>query len=135
MNKVLLDTHLLIWLLTGDVRLSKDIIRIVLNPDNLLFYSIVSLWEAEIKFIKHSDDIPVSSNELERFCNDAGYYKLPLKSCHISRLRDLRRKKEAPPHKDPFDRMLICQSVHERMLLITHDHLFADYLLSNILVL
>ena len=46
---------------------------------------------------------------------------------HIFCLRNLKRPESAPSHKDPFDRILICQAMTDNMLLITHDHLIPDY--------
>lgn len=45
----------------------------------------------------------------------------------IAILPDLKRSDNAPRHKDPFDKMLICQAVSEDMLFLTHDSLIADY--------
>lgn len=51
--KVLLDTHILIWLILEDKKLSSNAKEIILNPQNEIFYSSVSIWEAQIKHIKH----------------------------------------------------------------------------------
>jgi PIN domain nuclease of toxin-antitoxin system len=64
---------------------------------------------------------------LAYWCREAGYQPLEIRAEHIFRLKDLRRPADAPPHKDPFDRILICQAMKEGMLLLTHDSLIAQY--------
>ena len=50
---LLLDTHILIWALTGDDRLPKKACRLILDPDNVIHYSTASIWEIAIKHAAH----------------------------------------------------------------------------------
>ena len=54
--KILLDTHILIWLHLNDKRLSEKARQIILDLHNKVFYSSVNIWEAQIKYLKHPKD-------------------------------------------------------------------------------
>lgn len=71
--------------------------------------------------------MPVRADQVLFGCAKAGLPQTELKAAHILRLKDLRRPESAPPHKDPFDRILICQAMEENMVLLTHDALLAGY--------
>ena len=98
--KILLDTHILLWVLSNDAKLSEKARKLVENEENEIYYSIVSLWEVELKRLAHPEAMPLAG---------------------------LKREENALPHKDPFDRMLICQAATENMLFVTHDSLIPGY--------
>lgn len=125
--KVLLDTHILLWAISNDIRLSEKAKKLIENEENEIYYSIASLWEIEIKHLAHPDVMPVSSKEISEYCEQSGYEKLNIKEKHIFAMADLKRDEQAPPHKDPFDRMLIAQALSENMLFATHDKLIPGY--------
>lgn len=125
--RILLDTHILLWAISNDERLSDKARRFILHPDNEICYSVLSLWEVELKRIAHPKEMPVSAASLARYCRAAGYRQVSLLERHIELLESLGREEGAPEHKDPFDRMLICQASGENMILLTHDHRIAEY--------
>ena len=125
--KVLLDTHILLWALSGDCRLPSDAAKVIADPENTILYSTASLWEVETKHLAHPDKMAWGAAQLDYWCREAGYLPLEIRAEHIFRLKDLRRPDDAPPHKDPFDRILICQAMEEGMGLLTHDSLIAQY--------
>ncbi len=125
--RILLDTHILLWALTNDPRLCEHARELILDEKNEIYYSILSLWETELKRLARPDAITVTAKELSEYCAKAGYMKLPLQEQHIFALENLRRKPDAPVHKNSFDRLLICQACAEGMILITHDALISDY--------
>lgn len=125
--KILLDTHILLWAVSNDVRLPEKARRLIENTDNDIYYSMISLWEVEIKYLAHPDAMPVSAKELSEYCVQSGYQKMPVKESHIFAIADLERIEDAPVHKDPFDRLLICQASVENMIFVTHDSLMAGY--------
>lgn len=125
--RILLDTHILLWALTNDRRLSDKARRLIIDEENDVYYSILSLWEVELKHLAHPDDLKISSRELAGYCEQSGYRKLQLQNHHIFALGDLRRKPDAPVHKDPFDKLLICQASAEGMTFVTHDILISGY--------
>lgn len=104
----------------------------VYNKDNEIYYSSVSIWDIELKNISRPDAINVSGKEVMTFCEKSNFVNLPFKDSHAIELRNLRRDDNAPRHKDPFDRMLICQVISERMFLFTHDKLSVDYQCGNV---
>ena len=125
--KILLDTHILLWAISNDERLSEKARKLIENADNEIFYSIISLWEVELKRIAHPDVMPVSAQQVADYCQQSGFQSLMLKEKHIYTLTGLKREETAPPHKDPFDRILICQASTENMMFVTHDSLMLGY--------
>lgn len=124
---VLLDTHILLWALSNDARLPEKARKLIENENNEIYYSIVSLWEVEIKHLSHPDAMPVSAKQLTEYCMQSGFRKMSIKENHIFAMANLKREKDAPPHKDPFDRILICQAFTENMIFVTHDSLISGY--------
>ena len=125
--QILLDTHYLIWFLSGDSRITKETLEIIMNPDNHIYYSTVSLWEIEIKHKKHPDVVPYTSKEISDACLDIDLENLPIFNKHIFQLNNLRKYDNSPSHNDPFDLILLTQAKKSGMKLLTHDHLFKYY--------
>lgn len=127
--KLLADTHILIWILTGSSEISQMGKEIMLDNNNLIFYSFVNIWEVAIKHAIHKDDIPFSSKVFEQFCLEAGFVPLETKCSHAHLVEELNYAKDKAPeiHKDPFDRLLICQAKAENLYFVTHDHLIPYY--------
>ena len=125
---LLLDTHVLIWTLLQKDCLSKEAKCYLEDPENRIFYSVLSIWEVAIKNKTRKKPMDFSEEEILTACKEAGYTELPLEDDHILYLRNLQRKEGTLPHKDPFDMMLICQAAAtEDMSLLTHDHLLEGY--------
>ncbi|MCM1062995.1 MAG: type II toxin-antitoxin system VapC family toxin [Eubacterium sp.] len=126
---ILLDTHLLLWVLIDDPRLPVQAKNIILNEENTIFYSIASVWEVAIKHIKKPDQMLLNDDEFIKGCKMAGFRAVPIKEQHIALLKTLKRRqgKDVPEHHDPFDRLLICQSKAESMKFLTHDLLIPYY--------
>lgn len=131
---ILLDTHIVLWTLSDDPALSIKAKELIGDEQNNIFYSIISLWEIEIKHIIHPDKLKLSAKDVEKYCEDSGFSLLELKPSSVALLSVLKRPDNVPPHKDPFDKMLICQSKAENMKFLTHDKLIADYNLPNIIL-
>ena len=121
--KILLDTHVLLWALTGSKRLSRKAHRLISDPDNDIYVSIISPWEVGIKHNKFPERMPIGSSDLFKYCKQSGYKLLSVKPSHINLLSDL----DQCIHSDPFDRMLICQAKAEQMTLITCDERISQY--------
>ena len=124
---LLLDTHILIWALTEDERLPEKARQFILDPDNAIYYSTASIWEISIKHAIHPDEIEFSGRELSTYCQEAGFLQLEIRGRHVYALETLVRPKDAPPHKDPFDRILLSQAKAENMSFLTHDALISGY--------
>ena len=127
--KVLIDTHIALWCIYDSEMLSKASTRILADPTNEVFVSVASAWEIEIK---HSiGKLEVSSDSFVEDCKDMGFSILPINEKHIISLGGL--EKPDGGHKDPFDRMLLAQSVSEGMKFLTDDSKLLDYNLANII--
>lgn len=124
---ILLDSHILIWALTDDPRLPAKARRIILDPENMIWYSAVTVWELTLKHMLYPEEITFSGGELIGYCEEAGFSSLDLTSGEVPFLETLRRPETAPKHKDPFDRMLIAQAKAEEMVFLTHDSLLPFY--------
>ena len=124
---ILLDTHILLWTIIDDQKLSDIARDFILDAENIIYYSTASIWEITIKHMNHPDRMIISGNELSQLAKAAGYMPLPILEKHVFLLETLKRAEEAPPHNDPFDRILIAQAKAENMLFLTHDTLISYY--------
>ncbi len=125
--KILLDTHILLWTVSNDPKLPAKARKLILNEENEIYYSIVSLWEVELKHLAHPEAMPVCAEILAEYCEQSGFQKILMQEKHVFALAGLVRQESAPPHKDPFDRILVCQASTENMLFVTHDSLILAY--------
>jgi PIN domain nuclease of toxin-antitoxin system len=120
--KAILDTHAFLWALAGDARMSRHA-RDIFAGSTDLSLSIASVWEILIK---------VESGKL-KFPRPAGPYVLSrlaengIKSLPISLDHLLALERLPMHHRDPFDRMLIAQSMEEDWPIITADPVFKQY--------
>lgn len=120
--KLLLDTHLLLWAASQPERLSPPMQTLLSDPLNELIFSAASLWEVAIKHSLARPDFRTDPCVLRRALMDNGYVELPITSEHAVAVGGL-----ASIHKDPFDRLLIAQSVVEGITLFTADPVVAKY--------
>jgi PIN domain nuclease of toxin-antitoxin system len=120
--KLLLDTHLLLWAAGQPEQLSTAARALIENPAHELVFSAASLWEVAIKRGLGRDDFRVDPRLLRRGLLDNAYVELPITSEHAVAVDGL-----PALHKDPFDRILIAQSLVEGMLLVTADPIVAQY--------
>ena len=121
---LLLDTHILLWALSEDERLSEKAKELILEQGNALYYSVVSVWEIAIKHALHPDNVKISGKEFSDYCQQAGFLSLVLRDKHVYSLETLHRDGDVPKHNDPFDRILLSQAKTANMSLLTHDTLF-----------
>ena len=124
---LLLDTHILLWALTEDARLSEKARELILDENHAIYYSAVSIWEIAIKHSIHPENVMMTGKEVAHYCDEAGYLPLEMRNKHVYALETLVRQQDAPPHHDPFDRMLIAQAKQENMSFITHDSFLPYY--------
>ena len=92
------------------------------HEENVLVFSVTSLWEVAIKRSLGREDFRVDPRLLRRGLIDNGYEELPILGQHAVAVDGL-----PPIHKDPFDRLLIAQSLIEGITLLTMDPLVARY--------
>ncbi|MBO4508005.1 MAG: type II toxin-antitoxin system VapC family toxin [Spirochaetaceae bacterium] len=122
---LLLDTHILLWLFMGDKRLSNHAKTLIKENFSSIYYSIASMWEVQIKYGIKKLHMP--GIEFMHYCEQAGFYKLPVDDTHVAELAGLRRDENELPHNDPFDRILLSQAKAEGFNFVTHDPLFRGY--------
>ena len=116
---LLLDTHVLLWWLAEDDRLTPTMREAIADPATPVMVSAASAWEMAIKAGLGKLTIPGDlAGELER----QGFDELPVTVQDGVAAGALPRH-----HADPFDRMLIAQAVRQRFVLVTADRRFADY--------
>ncbi|SOT42798.1 type II toxin-antitoxin system VapC family toxin [Burkholderia cenocepacia] len=117
--RLLLDTHIFLWIATNDPRLSTRARRLISAADERFVRS-ASIWEAAIKAGLGKLDIDVG--ELIRAISASGIRELPVRAVHGAAVRDLPHH-----HRDPFDRLLVAQARHEPLRLVTADAHLARY--------
>ena len=120
--KLLLDTHLLLWAAGQPEQLSSAARTLLEDSHNELLFSAASLWEVAIKRGLNRPDFRVDPRLLRRGLLDNGYSELPVTSNHALAVDGL-----PAIHKDPFDRILVAQSMVEGIALLTSDPLVALY--------
>ncbi len=69
--RILLDTHILLWALSNDAKLPEKARELIEDEGNEIYYSMISLWEVEIKHLAHPDMMPVSAEEISGYCRQA----------------------------------------------------------------
>jgi PIN domain nuclease of toxin-antitoxin system len=127
--KVLLDTHTFIWLDSQPEKLSQTALNLCQDENNELYLSIASVWEMQIKSQLGKLSFKVSISEMinaQQKYNDMKVLNIRLE--HIYRLSELPRF-----HNDPFDRLLLSQSLEENMPIISTDSKFDEY--NNVVTL
>lgn len=125
--KLLLDTHILAWALSGDHNLPQKACSLINDNNTQLFCSAAAIWEISIKHAKRPDLFGLSAEKTIQYCSEYGVYQLPLFSRHILSLDSLHREETAPIHNDPFDRIMIAQAKTDNLLFVTHDALLKFY--------
>jgi len=121
--KLLVDTQLLLWAAGMPEKLSSTARQLLEDPQNILFYSAVSLWEVVIKNGLGHSDFTVDPHLLRRGLVDNGWQELPIEGSHVLAVNSL-----PAIHKDPFDRVLVAQAQVEGLLLLTTDVALGEYL-------
>lgn len=122
--RLLVDTHVAIWTITDDAKLSKRARNLLSDKSSLPFVSSISIWEIAIRhrLARRNTDIPVSAPQALEWLERAGFGLLSMTAAHAIMAEQL-----ALPHADPFDRMLLAQALAEPMHLVTHDAHLAAY--------
>jgi PIN domain nuclease of toxin-antitoxin system len=120
--RLLVDTHLLLWAAARSRRLPKEARLLLEEPANEVFFSAASLWEIVIKAALRKPDFKVDVTLRRPALSEMGFAELPISGTHAERLGSL-----PPIHRDPFDRMLVAQSLAEPLVLLTNDGVLADY--------
>ena len=124
---ILLDTHILLWLLFDDKKLSNTCKNILRGQDTYTYFSVISLWEIAIKHDKYPETFPYDAEIIYKLAKQSGLQLLSLSPENIFMIRTLTRIESAKAHHDPFDKIMISQAKSETMQFITHDKLLLGY--------
>ena len=116
---IILDTHVLIWALENNPTLSDKAVEAIIDADNIVFVSVVSVWEIGIK--RNMGKIETPDNLLEEI---SLHRFAPL---HINLHHAELAGKLPNIHEDPFDRMLVAQAAYEKLTLVTRDEKISKY--------
>jgi PIN domain nuclease of toxin-antitoxin system len=119
---LLLDTHVALWAITDNQKLSAKARALITAPRTNVWVSAVCLWEISIKHGLGRGDMPVSGQEALNYFRQAGYNILAIEAEHTVAVGELPML-----HQDPFDRLLVAQALVEPMRLMTHDETVAKY--------
>jgi PIN domain nuclease of toxin-antitoxin system len=119
---LLLDTHVALWAITDDPKLSTKARDLIMAPRTAVWVSVASLWEITIKHGLGRGDMPVSGCDALRYFRKAGYRILAIEPEHAVAVEEL-----PAHHHDPFDRIIVAQALIEPMRLMTHDATVARY--------
>lgn len=117
--RYLLDTHIFLWWLEDNKNLKEKTKEIIKDPKNQIFISIASAWEMSIK--SHIGKLTLKTS-IENCFESSSFLTLDIVLSHISQLESLPKY-----HNDPFDRMLIAQSLTENLIFITDDSKIRKY--------
>lgn len=121
--RLLLDTHIFLWFISGDKRLSDGFRESIRDPENEIYLSAVSLWEAIIKHQLGRLSLPQPPETyLPTQREQHQISSLSLDEASVSQLAKL-----PPIHRDPFDRMLICQAIEHGLTIVTVDNALGAY--------
>jgi PIN domain nuclease of toxin-antitoxin system len=120
--RILVDTHLLLWAVGSSRRLPKEARSLILDAANEVFYSAASVWEVAIKSALRRRDFKADPAVLVRALEQSGFAELPVTAAHAVRVAGL-----PTIHGDPFDRLLVAQSLIEPMTLLTNDAVLVGY--------
>ncbi|MDQ3130084.1 MAG: type II toxin-antitoxin system VapC family toxin [Acidobacteriota bacterium] len=121
--KLLLDTHIFLWFITADKRLSLSARQLIEEGANDKFVSVASLWEIAVKHsLKKLTLIDEFDTLFPAQINNNGFGLLEIKTEHLSGLINLPFH-----HWDPFDRLLAAQTIYEKFEIISVDAIFDSY--------
>ena len=119
--KVLLHTHIYIWAVMDSPKLNQKA-RMIIEEASEVYVSAASIWEIAIK--SRLGKIEADTDEMDRAIDSSGFIELPVTSLHAARVAKLANDND---HKDPFDRLLVAQSMVEPVVLLTADPKLSSY--------
>ena len=117
--RLLLDTHVLVWVLSEPNRLAAKTSEAIAAKENDVFVSAVSPWELAVKGPREGLGLP---DDIEAQVDRQSFERLPVLFRHIEPIKSMPYF-----HRDPFDRMLVAQAITEGLTIVTADRKLRDY--------
>lgn len=121
--KILLDTHIFLWFISGDSRLDITWKQAIKNTNNEIYLSVVSIWEAMIKYKIGKLPLP----ELPEIYLPKQRKKHKINSLIVDETSVIQLANLPLIHNDPFDRLLICQAKQFNLIMMTVDNKIKQY--------
>lgn len=121
--RFLLDTHVFLWFISADARLPATWRDAIQDTGNEVFLSVVSIWEAMVKYtlgklsLPHPPELYLPTQRIQHQITSLLLDEASV--CHLATLPLV--------HRDPFDRMLVCQAIEHALTLVTVDPVFEAY--------
>ena len=120
--RLLLDTHIFLWYITGDRRVEPSVRGRIENAE-AAYLSVASVWEATIKYQLGKLSLPEPPSPwLSDQRELHGIESLPIDEASVAHLSGL-----AFHHRDPFDRLLVCQAIEHELQIVTVDPILSRY--------
>lgn len=118
--RYMLDTHIVLWWYLDSPQLKSEFRKLIADSANEIYVSAAAIWEIEVK--RRNGKLNCPPDMMERIKAD-GFRILPIMAEHLVPLRTI-----PPIHNDPFDRIMVCQSLAENIPLISCDKNVNAYL-------
>jgi len=122
---LLIDTHVFLWWDSQPEKIPDRTLSALEDPDNTIWLSLVSIWEVQIKTQLGKLTLHQPIDMLVQQQQQNGIQLLPIKLNHILSIQPLPYH-----HKDPFDRLLIAQTIAENLTCVSADLVFNQYNIS-----
>lgn len=123
--RLLLDTHTFLWWVSDQGRMGRSATECISSGRNEIYVSVVTAWEIAIKKKLGRLGVPDALFDfMQTHIAKNGFRALPVDLHHATGVQSL---PDVPRHKDPFDRLLACQALTEKMALISSDRAFDHY--------
>jgi len=119
---ILLDTNILLCALIAPERLNADIQTQLTDAENTVYFSVASIWEIAIKSSLNKTDFNFSPDDIHRLAIKTGFTELTIQAQHTFSIASM-----AWHHRDPFDRLLIAQTLSLPAYLLTSDSMLTQY--------
>jgi PIN domain nuclease of toxin-antitoxin system len=126
--RILPDTHIFLWFISGDTQLSADVRDAIRDPDNEVYLSAISVWEILIKY--QLGKLPLPEHPETYLPKQRDLHQIL--SLDLDESTVIQLAKLPPLHRDPFDRMLICQALQNGLTIATVDAALRAYPVSTI---
>lgn len=121
--KIILDTHIFLWFISGDNRLKIDIRDAISDSENEVYLSIISIWESIVKY--KLGKLPLPESPEIYLPKQREYHQII--NLNLDESSVIKLAKIPYLHRDPFDRMLICQALQNHLTIATADAAIRAY--------
>lgn len=118
--RYLLDTHVFLWWMSGNERLSINTRKLIASMETDILVSVATLWEILVKV--RAGRLEADLREIEQTIEDDSFELLGVATAHLRTLLTL-----PAHHRDPFDHLLIAQAISEDVILISEDCMMRRY--------